>query len=287
MSGRDLDEATARDHALARLRLAAARRAELAASEQPPTNPDDLDPARRERLERAAMVRLWLDEVFEPQHEAADIPQRIIDENMATPSLHGRMFHPELLFVCQALIVPADKDDGGRHVEPPSEGDAALAWRAAADEAFSSLARRVEQLEADLLADEECTLLGRLVGVSKRTFETDAGALTIRFERFGFAPSEPETFDPTWVEAVGAGRDPRIVGPFATRFGLHLVVVSKTIEAQLPDGSLEAAALREARENVMREEIEQGWRAGELQQTLAEIRDRRVVRLSPELERGP
>ena len=66
------------------------------------------------------------------------------------------------------------------------------------------------------------------------------------------------------------------------------MIVSKTIEAQLPEGSMaDPEALREAREAVMRDEIQDSWRAGELQRRLAESRDRRVVRLSPELERGP
>lgn len=279
-----LDEQQAEARALWTLRLVAARRAELAAREQPPTHPDDLDPTRREQLERAALVRVWLDDSFEPTHEAQDIPQRVIEQNLADPSLSRRLFHPELYFVCQALLVPAAKSQG-RHVEPPSEGEAAQQWRTAAEQAFAPFVERVMSIAPDLLATDDCSLLGRLVGVSERSFESQAGAVTIRFEQFAFAPSEAETFDPGWVAEVTAGSSKRIIGPFATRFGLHLVVVGKIEPARLADGSLPPAELQAAREQVLRSEIEQAWRTDQLQQKLAEIRDRRVVRLSPELER--
>jgi hypothetical protein len=295
MSRDGLDELQAEARALWTLRLVAARRAELAAREQPPTYPDELDPVRREQLERAALVRLWLDEIFEPAHEGEDIPDRVIEANLADPSVRRRLFHPELYFVCQALLVPAAKSDN-RNVEPPSEGEAAQQWRTAALQAFAPFVDRTMSLAPDLLASDDCSLLGRLVEASERTFqimqimgETEAGAVTLRFETFVFAPSEAESFDPGWVAEVtaGAGRagGRAIIGPFATRFGLHLVVVGKIEPARLPDGSLPPAELEAARKQALRLEIEEAWRADQLQQTLAETRDRRVVRLSPELER--
>jgi hypothetical protein len=286
-------EQEARAHALWTMRLVAARRAELAEREQPPTHPDELDPVRRDQLERAALVRLWLDEVFEPEHEAQDVPQRVIEQNLADPSLSRRLFHPELYFVCQALVVPAAKSEG-RHIEPPSDGEAAQQWRTAAEQAFAPFVARVTSIEPDLLATDDCSLLGRLVEASEKTLETEAGAVTLRYEQFAFAPSEVETFDPGWVAEVMAGAarasatsgSPRsIIGPFATRFGLHLVVVGKIEPARLADGSLPPAELEAARKEALRDEIEEAWRADQLLQTLAEIRDRRVVRLSPELER--
>lgn len=281
-----VDEQEARARAVKTLRLVAARRAELAAREQPPTYPDELDPVRREQLRRAALVRLWLDEVYEPTHEARDIPQRVIDQNMADPSITRRLFHPELVFVCQALLVPSERVDG-RHVEPPSEGEAAQQWRDAAQQAFAPFVERLNHVAPDVLASEDCSLLGRLVGGSEREFQTPAGAISMRFEQFAFAPSEAENLDAEWVAAVTAPSqtERRIIGPFPTRFGLHLVVVTKIEPARLANGSLPPAELQAAREEALRVEIEQAWRADQLQQTLAEVRDRRVVRLSPELER--
>jgi hypothetical protein len=280
------DEQQAKASALWTLRLVAARRAELAAREPAPANPDELDPVRREQLERAALVRVWLDESFDPTHEAQDIPQRVIEQNLADPSLSRRLFHPELYFVCQALLVPAAKSEG-RHVEPPSDGDAAQQWRAAAELAFAPFVDRVDSIAPDLLAGDDCSLLGRLVGASERTFPITGDTVMIRFEQFAFAPSAVESFDPGWVaEVTAAGRaGKRMIGPFATRFGLHLVVIGKIEPARLADGSLPPAELQAARELALRSEIEQAWRADQLQQTLANIRDHRVVRLSPELER--
>lgn len=279
-----LSEAEARERALDRLRWVAARRAELAERQTPPEHPDDLDPARREQLERAALVRLWLREVFEPAHSAATIPARVVAQNMNDPSLTRRLFHPELWFVCQALIVPAETGDDGRNLQPPEHGEAAARWQADAGQAFAPLVARLEAVAADLVDDTDCALLGRIMGLSARTFETPSGVLTIRFERFAFAPSEATSFDRTWLEHVTAGAEPRLIGPFATRFGLHLVVLTRVDPASLQDGSLPPQQLAAAREARLREEIELAWRADQLQRTIAEARDRRVVRLAAELE---
>ncbi|PRQ09266.1 hypothetical protein ENSA7_09570 [Enhygromyxa salina] len=287
----DISEAEAQARALSTLRLVAARRVELGARDQPPEHPDELDPARREQLERAALVRVWLDEVFEPSHRAADIPQRVIDQNMADPSRTRRLFHPELWFVCQVLMVPTQPADG-TFVKPPSEGEAAQQWLAAANAAFAPLVARVHRVEPELVTEDGCAVLGRIVGTSEVTFagpeQAPDASMIVRFERFAFAPSDPGNFDPQWVEAVTAGAaGPGVVGPFATGFGLHLVVVTNIEPAAFADGSLPEAQLRAAREAHLRGEIEHAWQADQLQQTLAKIRDRRVVRLSPELERGP
>lgn len=279
----DLSEAEARERALDQLRWVAARRAELAERETPPAHLDDLDPARREHLERAALVRLWLREVFEPAHTAATIPAKVIEQNMATPSVARRLFHPELWFVCQALIVPQEKGDDGRNLQPPSEGEAAARWQADAGLALAPLVARLEGVVVDLIGDSDCSAFGRIVGASELTHETPSGALTIRFEGFAFAPSDA-SFDRTWVEQVTASAEPRLIPPFVTQFGIHLVVVTKIEPASLADGSLPADQLAAAREAKLRQEIEQSWRADQLQRTLAEARDRRVVRLPAELE---
>ena len=250
MAREGLDEAAAREQGLDVLRLVAARRAELDAREQPPEHPDDLDPDRRNQLERAALVNLWLDEAFEAKHRAADIPKRVIDANMADPSMTRRLFHPRLWFVCQALIVPAEKGEDGRHVEPPAEGEAAEQWRTEAEAALAPLLDRVERFRDDLLADSSCEVFGRMVGTSEHLFESSAGQLALRYERFAFAPSEAESFDPEWVEIVSRHAEPALIEPFTTRFGLHFVIVGKVEDAQLADGSMPEAELEAARREL-------------------------------------
>jgi hypothetical protein len=192
-----------------------------------------------------------------------------------------------LWFVCQALIVAPPASDGS-FVKPPSEPEAAQQWRAAADQAFSELVERVQQFQPDLLAEGGCALFGRIAGTSEHSFETDAGPMLLRFEQFAFAPSDATSLDGDWVAAVTAhGPTPGVVGPFATQFGLHLVIISNVEPAFLANGSLPDDQLLTAREAHLRGEIERAWQADQLQQTMAEIRDRQVVRLSPELERGP
>lgn len=271
-----LSDAEALARGLDQLRWLAARRAE---------HPDDLAPARRQHLERAAMVRLWLREVFEPAHTAANIPARVVAQNLADPTVTARLFHPELWFICQALIVPSEIGQDGRASQPPGEGEAAERWRADAERAFAPLVARVAAVADELVDNPDCSLLGRIVAASERSFETASGGLTIRVEQFAFAPSEVRnSFDGAWLEQVTARPDPRLIGPFPTRFGLHLVVLTKVDPAALPDGSLPPAQLAAAREAALREVITPSWRADRLQQILTEARDRRVVRLAAELD---
>lgn len=279
-----LSEAEARERALDRLRLVAARREQLAERSTPPEHLDDLDPARREHLERAALVRLWLREVFEPAHAAATIPERIVAQNMADPALSRRLFHPELWFICQVLIVPREKGEDGRNRKPPNEGEAAARWQADAGLAFAPIVARVEAVADDLLGNQDCSLLGRIVGGSDRELETDSGVLSIRFESFALVPEQAQGLDQVWVEQVTARAEPHVVGPFATQFGLHLVVVSKIEAAKLADGSLPPEQLAAAREAELRTTIEPAWRADQLQKLLIDARERRVVRLAAEID---
>lgn len=282
---RELSEAEARELALDRLRYVAARREELAGHQTPPEHPDDLDPARREHLERAALVRLWLREVFEPAHTGAKIPARVVAQNMADPSLTRRLFHPELWFICQVLIVPAEKDDDGRNVKPPSEGDAATRWQADAAEVFAPMVDRIQTVADDLYGNRDCSVMGRIAGASERSFTTDSGELSLRFESFAFAPDKAAgSFDAIWVEQVTARAEPHVAGPFTTQFGLHLVVVTKIEPASLADDSQPPEQLAAAREAAMRTELEQVWRANQLQRTIIEARDRRVVRMAAEID---
>jgi hypothetical protein len=146
------------------------------------------------------------------------------------------------------------------------------------------LVARIDAIADELVADYDCSLLGSLVAGSERSFATQSGELTLRFEKFAFAPAEAKSFAPEWLEQVTASSEPRVIGPFPTRFGLHLVILTKIEPAALADGSLPPEQLAAARELALREAIELSWRADQLQRTLAEARDRRVVRLAGDLE---
>lgn len=273
----------------------AARREALRERAEPPTYPDDLDPARARALEQAELVRLWLREHFEPSHRVEDIPAAVIRSNLADPSIARRLFHPDVWVVCQVLIVPAEKGPDGRPAAPPREGEAAERWQARAEQALGPFATRSRRLERELLDAGHCDLLARLADTSTREFaaidpapgETSGpehGALRLRFEKFAFAPSESTNLDPTWVAAVTAESRPRLVGPFLSPFGLHLVLVDEIKPASLADASLPEAELRAAREAALREAIHERWRADELQRVIARARDEQVVRLAPGLD---
>ena len=279
--------AEAEARALDQLRYVAARRAELDARETPPEHPDDLDPARRAHLERAAMVRLWLAHEFEPTHEADDIPARVVAQNLADPSVAQRMFHPELWFICQVLIVPAALGEDGRHVAPPSaedEPDASAQWFADANAAFAPVVARLEALGGELeTSEDECEFVARIIGGSVQDLDTPSGAMKLRFERFAFTPAA-KGLDPGWLEQVTRRREPGLVGPFASQFGVHLVLLDLIRPASLADGSLPEAELQAAREAELRTQMRDSWRTDELQRALANARDRRVVRLATGLE---
>ncbi len=291
-----LSAADAREQALDTLRLVATHRAEVAERSGPSAGGlDDLPPQIRERIERAAMVRLWLAREFEPEHEAQDIPRRVIDANMKDPRVARRLFHPEVWAVCQALIVPAVEARAPAAMVPGTgepgealESPESERWYAAAELAFAPALTRVRRVE-DHLSDDDCQLFSKLIGLSERRFSSDSGEFLLRYERFAFAPSDAQSFDQTWVAAVtrdGGRGEHAIVGPFRSQFGVHLVIVDRINAANLADGSLPPAALREARELQIREEIEARWRQGEFQSAVEEMSSRRVVRMAPALERG-
>ncbi|MCA9680947.1 MAG: hypothetical protein KC457_02030 [Myxococcales bacterium] len=290
-----VDAEAAREQALDVLRLVAARRDELATRATPPTHPDDLDPQRRAALERATLARLWLDEVFEPSHGADDIPARVLNANMADPRVSRRLFHPDVWFVCQALVMPAGKAADGQPTpvpgapvddEVPADLEQAARWYAEAEDAFAPFVARVQRLEPELLGGD-CALLGRLVGASERALgdaESPLGVMALRYESFAFAPSTVQGFDPAWLEQVATLDGPGLVGPFPTNFGLHLVLVSKIEPANLADASLPEAELTAAREAQLRHELELSWRGQELMASLEDMRARRVVRMAAGLE---
>ncbi|NVB42190.1 hypothetical protein G6O69_30485 [Pseudenhygromyxa sp. WMMC2535] len=292
-----VDAETARARALETLILVADRRAEIAERGGGPDDPDDLDPLRREHLERAAMVRLWLDERFEPTHREADIPQRVVNANMEDPRIFQRLFHPELFSICQVLIVPvdphkaADEPTGVPGTElAGGDIDPALAerWYATAGQTFAPMVERIQRAGDELIEEQRgCGLFLRLIGASDHEFSTELGDMRIRSERFAFAPALSDNFDQSWVERVTAQEEPGLIGPFETEFGIHLVLLNEVLPASLEDGSMAPDALRTAREQRLREELEMSWRAEQLQLTLEEIRERRVIRLAPELEQGP
>jgi hypothetical protein len=84
--------------------------------------------------------------------------------------------------------------------------------------------------------------------------------------------AEPR-FAPEWVSAV-RGTSRGLVGPFATRFGLHLVLVEKLLPAQ----SLEDPATRQR----VRESVLDRWRARELGLELERMQQSRAVQLAAE-----
>jgi hypothetical protein len=185
-------------------------------------------------------------------------------------------------------VVPSGKDEGGRPLQPPGEAEEQERWRAAANEAFAPFVARARRFEPDLLASEDCSLLSRLVQTSVRALPLQAtpgsgselGSAVLRFEQFGFAPEAADRLDPEWVEQVQAGGGRGLVGPFASRFGLHLVFIARIEPASLADGSLPPDELAKQRDAYLRERIRDQWRAEQFAIEVQRIREARIVRMA-------
>jgi hypothetical protein len=81
-------------------------------------------------------------------------------------------------------------------------------------------------------------------------------------------------FAPEWVEVIRAGPVPGLRGPFFTRFGLHVALVTRVLPATPTD---EAEALEHLRASV-----HDAWRTREVAATLQSLRTEKAARVIAE-----
>jgi len=257
------DEARAR--VVDTLRWAAAARE---AREEAP----ELEQTRRDHLRRTALARLWLTDVFEPQHRVQDIPAD--DPLVLRARGQKRFVHPELVEVCQVIAVPSDV-----------EGDAMLPvvndprWRIAALERVHAYARHVRRTVA-LDDPEACDLFTRNARLERTTFA--GGKLRIEGPTGFHLDACAELGDdgvcktaqlaPEWVEVVRRSAVPGWVGPFFTRFGVHFVLVTRVLPAQLDSDPDFLDRIRAA--------VHDAWRSRELGERLQSLRVERAAQLA-------
>jgi hypothetical protein len=254
------DAERARRIALDRLRLAVAREQAVAQAD-PEAIP--LDEARVRHLQRTALARLWLEEGFEPAHGPDAIPTAVLDENLD----NRRWFHPQVHRLCQAIAVPAEKGADGRNVVAPDDPQ----WRARARAFLEPVRERLAWYLPDPSTERDCELFGRVARMSLPP-ERDP-SLELRVEGGGFPVCARELWDPGFVDALcGKADAPGMVPPFETAYGVHLVAVLGIEPAREPD--------RAARREYVREQMFPAWRAAAFQDYLAQVRERRTVRLA-------
>lgn len=219
-----LDPEAARARGLAVLRLVAASRAAAAEAEGEPQ--PELGEARAAQLRRAARARLLLQTRFEPTHGPDDIPDD--DPLLARARLTPAWVHPEVVRVCQVIVVPKglDGDAARARAEDP-------AWR----EHAMAIAQRFYRRARNVVPPRDpsaCRLLARVVELSPQP-EDDRFLLKLEPEIGYDLDACAETGEdgtcttprlaPEWTEVIAEVSPPALVEPFASRFGVHVPLV--------------------------------------------------------------
>lgn len=209
------------------------------------------------------MIRLWLEERFEPAHRPQDIPDGDVQRRLDDPQIAKRMFHPEIHLTCQVVLVPKSSEATS---EPWRERTALLA---------APLEQRLLRYREDLEKEENCELFNRIVASSNADRHDD---IETKVEQFPVLADAG--LDEGFVEAVTALDSPGLVEPFFTRFGRHIVFVPRILPAHLEEGSMPQAELDRRRADHLREEFAPAWRSERLAQALDDMRRDRVVRVA-------
>jgi hypothetical protein len=261
-----LSPEAARESAVETLRWAAAARRARA-----PDTPE-LDDARRDHLRRTALGRLWLSDVFEPSHRAADIPAD--DPMIARARADPRLRHPEIVEVCHSIFVPEDATD-------PAKTEITVAdprWRAKAVARASAFAEHVRRT----VPFDDPAACG--IMANGGAFEPKTGDdVELRIEgRGGFdlrACAETADdgtctrtkFAPEWIAVIENGPIPGLRGPFFTRFGVHVALVTRVLPATPSEDPALLDHLREA--------VHDSWRARELGERLQSLRVEKAAQI--------
>jgi len=249
--------------------LAAAARAEQEALVDPPPLVTE---ARARFLRRGALARMWMQDVFEPAHTAASIPDDdpMLVKALASP-LHVR---PQLYKLCQLIAVPSGFDD---------DRDGLLAkakdpqWQETARARIEPVAERMSRyLRTD--DPQACRLMAKLTrfedkddqGVALRV-ETKAFDLDACGQRNDDGSCAEPAWAQEWVERVRPHTEPGFVPLFASRFGYHFVFVVEVLEPASKDDPQTEVSAREA--------VLTPWRAAQFDDTLAALRKKRAVKV--------
>jgi hypothetical protein len=268
-----IDREAARARGVNTLRLVAASRdaAASAAGEPQP----ELEPAREAQLRRAAKARLLLATEFEPSHGPDDIPDG--DPLLARARETPAWVHPEVVRVCQLLVMPkgVEGDAAREMAEDPK-------WRAHAMAIAERLHHRVERHVPP--GDEAaCRLLARQLEMSRQPaderfqmkFEPEIGYdLDACAETADDGTCITPSLVPEWTSVIAAVSPPALVEPFATRFGVH-VVLATAIEPDRPAGA-------PATEAFLRAQVHPRWQTEAFSRYLDALAAEHTVRVASE-----
>lgn len=249
--------------------LAARARSERDALPDPPPL---VAPDRRAFLERGALARLWMQESFEPAHQAEDISAN--DPLLTRALASAKHVRPELYMLCQLVAVPSGFDDDREGLFAKAKDPD---WQATARARIDTVSARMKRY-VRVEDPQACQLMAKLL-----RFETrDDGQVTLSVESKAFdldacaetasdgSCAQPQ-WAPEWVDAVRPHHEPGFLPTFETRFGYHVVFLVDVLEAASADDPDVQAAVREA--------ILDPWRATALDAELDALRKRWAVRV--------
>lgn len=263
-----IDGGAARSRVIDTLRLVAAAAAERGVDDPALTE------ARRSHLRRTALARLLLHTEFEPTHRLEDIPPG--DPLLQRARSEQRFVHPTVHHVCQIIAAPP----GALEPAELERRTADPTWRALALARVADVRRHVEAIVM-LDDDDACTRMFAKLALERGDGDDDDPVVLRSEGPGGFdldaCSVEPgpagscsaPRFAPEWVEAVRTGPTPGLRGPFASRFGVHLVLVREILPANLPDDEGFEARLRAA--------VHPTWRAAAAGAWIAALRTRHAA----------
>lgn len=272
-----IDAEAATQRAIETLQLVAMRRA----NQEP-----GLSPEREEQLRRAALARTYLRVVFEQEHRAEDIPLEYIDAKIDRGDELVRYLRPELHVVCNVIILPPDPPQDPDPKAPPKPAQVPdpkddPTWKAEAQTFAAPLIEAMREREAELVKDDGCELVAKLVALSEQ--KSEDGRFRVRFENSVMEVDRKDLWSEAFVEALSEVHEPALVEPFFSEFGLHLVVVPRILEANFEDID-DPQARRAAQRERIREAVHERWLAEqEFPREIKRLADKHTVRLASSL----
>lgn len=250
------DKALLRAADLARLALAY-RQSPLA------QNPD---PERSSFLRSRTAVRIWLREVFEAEHGPSTVPDPMVEEALEASKQRADHFRPTLHAICQLVVRPSQEGDPRQ--DPGFEARARRATAAFEGALQGSL--------PELASQEQCA---HFQALAERLAKDSDPSLEFKTETLLIDLSQP-TWDEDFVRMVRPMQQNALVPAFMTRFGLHLVYLTRIYKAHLPpesDGTL-SARTRSLRAQELRSILVEPWRKRALQEELQRLRNEASIR---------
>ncbi len=184
------------------------------------------DPDGREFQARAALARLWLTEVFEPNNGPEDLPAEAYAEELRRASM-GRISK-----VCQIILMPDDLE-GDARVERAQSPE----FRDLVREPANELTALMRTFITDNKRKRPCDIFKQVAyayaGQDKANLPE---GVRIKVEATALEACNEDRFVKAWVDAVCPVETFSTLDPVWTEYGAHVVTVLEVIPASNRSG---------------------------------------------------